>query len=247
VFDEPLEVLSLPPFSPAGSPLYLLMMLLGIGWGAVYWFRQSRKDSRVAVIYAVGLAGAFLGAKLAFLFAEGWQYSDHPQRWMIWLSGKSIMGALPGGWIGVEASKRLLGYTETTGDRFALLIPIPLILGRIGCLHAGCCQGIPLGSGHWPAVPVEIGFQVVALGGLIWLGRKPFLTGQHFHLYLIAYGLFRFVHEFLRATPKPFFGLSGYQIIALATAVAGFLAYQHRRKSLSGRPLSASHHSESAP
>lgn len=223
------------------------MMLLGIGWGAVYWFRQSRKDSRVAVIYAVGLAGAFLGAKLAFLFAEGWQYSTHPQRWLIWLSGKSVIGALPGGWIGVELAKRLLGYTEPTGDRFALLLPIPLMLGRIGCLHAGCCRGIQWGEGHWPSVPVEIGFQVIALGLLIRLGRKQILTGQHFHLYLIAYGLFRFIHEFLRSTPKPFIGLSGYQIIALATAIAGFIAFLHRRKSLSGSPPLTFHHSGSSP
>lgn len=227
------------------------MMLLGIGWGAVYWFKQSKQDSRVAIIYAIGLAGAFLGAKLAFLAAEGWLHFDDPNRWRIWLSGKSIMGALPGGWIGVELAKRLLGYTETTGDRFALLLPVPLILGRIGCLHAGCCQGIPLGGGHWPAVPVEIGFQVIALGLLLWLGRKRFLTGQHFHLYLIAYGLFRFAHEFLRSTPKPILGISGYQIIALATAAAGVIAWRHRRRSgsntLSGNPLSRSRHSESAP
>ena len=56
-------------------------------------------------------------------------------------------------------------------------------------------------------------------------GAEP---GQHFHLYLIAYGLFRFAHEFLCATPKPFAGLSRYQIIALGTAVAAAVAY-HRR------------------
>ena len=58
--------------------------------------------------------------------------------------------------------------------------------------------------------------------------RKHWQTGQHFHLYLIAYGLFRFAHEFLRATPKPFLGLSGYQIIGIATAVAAIVAYRKR-------------------
>ena len=115
------------------------MLLSGIAWGAVYWFRESKQDGRVALIYAAGLAGAFTGAKLAFLLAEGWLYFNDPNRWVIWLSGKSIMGALPGGWLGVEIAKKVLGYREITGDRFAMLLPVPLILGRLGCLSAGCC------------------------------------------------------------------------------------------------------------
>ncbi len=204
------------------------MLLLGIACGFVYWFREAKRDSRVLIIYAVGLASAFLGAKLAFLFAEGWLYFNDPNRWLIWLSGKSIIGALPGGWIGVEIAKKALGFTETTGDRFAVLLPLPLMLGRIGCLSAGCCGGIVCSFGRWPAVPAEIGFQVIALAALVVMRRKRWQAGQHFHLYLIAYGLFRSVHEFLRGTPKPFAGLSGYQIIGLLTALAALIAYRTR-------------------
>lgn len=216
----------LPPF--AGSPIYSLMLLCGVAWGAAYWFRESKKDGRLVLIYVAGLAGAFLGAKLAFLLAEGWQVWNTPQRWPALLSGKSVMGALPGGWAGVELAKKALGYRQVTGDRFALLLPPALIFGRIGCLNAGCCQGIECSFGRWPAVPVEIGFQLVALGGLWLLRVRRLQPGQHFHLYLIAYSLFRFCHEFLRATPKPFGGLSGYQLVALAVAVAGVVAYRVR-------------------
>lgn len=216
--------------TPTGSPIYAMMLLLGIAWGAVYWFRESKKDGRVALIYAAGLAGAFAGAKLAFLLSEGWLHFHDPNRWVIWLSGKSIMGALPGGWIGVEISKKVLGYGETTGDRFAMLLPVPLILGRLGCLSAGCCGGIECSFGRWPTVEVEIGFQVVAMIGLWVMRRKRWLTGQHFHVYLICYGLFRFIHEFMRATPKPFFGLSGYQLLGLMTAIAAAVAYRQRNR-----------------
>jgi phosphatidylglycerol:prolipoprotein diacylglycerol transferase len=218
------------PLTPTGSPIYALMLLVGIAWGAVYWFRESKKDVRVALIYAAGLAGAFAGAKIAFLLSEGWLHFHEPNRWMIWLSGKSIMGALPGGWLGVEIAKKVLGYREITGDQFAMLLPVPLILGRIGCLSAGCCGGIACSFGHWPSVPVEVGFQVVALI-FLWLMRKnQWLKGQHFHLYLIGYGIFRFAHEFLRATPKPFLGFSGYQLLGLATAFAAILAYRKRAR-----------------
>jgi len=215
---------------PMGSPLYSILLIIGILLGAVYWVRVSKNDSRLPIIYIGGLVAAFIGAKLAFLFSEGWLYLDHPQRIPILLSGKSIIGALPGGWIGVELMKKWMGYRATTGDRFATILPIPLILGRLGCLHAGCCGGITCSFGKWPSVPVEIGFQVLAMLSLWLMRKRSALTGQHFHIYLIAYGLFRFLHEFLRTTPKPFFGLSGYQIIALLLAVAASLAFMARRK-----------------
>jgi phosphatidylglycerol---prolipoprotein diacylglyceryl transferase len=213
-----------------GSPLYSTLLIVGILLGAVYWVRVSKNDSRLPLIYIGGLVAAFIGAKLAFLFAEGWMYFDHPNRIPILLSGKSIIGALPGGWIGVEIMKKIMGYNAITGDRFATILPVPLILGRLGCLHAGCCGGIMCSFGKWPSVPVEIGFQMIALLTLWLMRKRSFLTGQHFHLYLIAYGLFRFFHEFLRATPKPFLGLSGYQIIALLLAFAAGLAFAVRRK-----------------
>ena len=219
------------PF-PTGSPVYALMILVGITIGVVFWIKQGRDDPRIPLIYFGGLVGAFAGAKLAFLLAEGWLYLDDPNRWLLWLSGKSIMGALPGGWLGVELTKKALGYTAITGDKFALLIPIPLALGRLGCLHAGCCPGLMIRDFRWPAVPVELGFQLVALGVLLQLRRFRILPGQHFHLYLMAYGLFRFGHEFLRATPKVLLGLSGYQWIALATVAAAAVAFARRRCAL---------------
>lgn len=213
---------------PTGSPIYALMLLLGIAISVGYWLRVSKNDSRLPLIYFGGLAGAFVGAKISYLLAEGWLHTGDPQRWALWLSGKSVMGALPGGWIGVELAKKLMGYRKPTGDRFALILPIPLILGRLGCLHAGCCLGIVCPWGDWPAVPVEIGFQIVMLIALLVLNARRQLTGQHFHLFLIAYGLFRFGHEFMRATPKPMLGLSGYQWIALGTVLAAVVAWKKR-------------------
>ena len=214
-----------------GSPLYSILLIAGIVIGAVYWVGVSKNDSRLPLIYLGGLVGAFIGAKLAFLFAEGWMYLDHTQRIPILLSGKSIVGALPGGWAGVEIVKKSMGYKSITGDRFATIIPIPLILGRIGCLHAGCCTGIIFSFGKWPSVQMEIAFQALAMIALWIMRKRSILPGQHFHIYLIEYGFFRFLHEFLRATPKPFLGLSGYQIIALALAVAAILAFRTRKKS----------------
>lgn len=200
---------------------------------SIYWIRVSRSDYRLPIIFIVALASAFLGAKLAYLFSEGWLHAG-PDRWLHWLTGKSITGALLGGYVGVELCKKLLGYTRVTGDRFALIVPIGIIIGRIGCLSHGCCQGIaynfPGGFTHWPAVSTEITFNFLALVCLIWMRAKNIQPYQHFHLYLIAYGIFRFLHEFLRATPKLFFHLSGYQIISLIIVIVATIAWRHRNK-----------------
>ena len=207
-------------------------MLVAILLSAAYWIRVSRSDYRLPIIFMIALASAFLGAKLAYLAAEGWLHTGS-DRWMHWLTGKSITGALLGGYFGVEYGKRLLGYTRVTGDRFALIVPIGIIVGRFGCLSHGCCQGLYLDTMgmhfHWPAVPVEIGFNAAAVAVFLWMEKRNIQTYQHFHLYLMGYGLFRFLHEFLRATPKPFFLLSGYQIIALMMIATGYTAWKKRR------------------
>lgn len=216
-------------------------MLVGILVGAAFWYRRSQSDPRVAFVYVAAIGGAFLGAKVAYLASEGWLHVASDHRWLHWLAGKSVTGALLGGWIGVELCKKIVGYTKATGDHYALMVPIGLIIGRIGCLSHGCCPGVPCELGalslhdaadlaRWPAVPVEMGFNTVCLIGVLVLRRRQLLPGQHFHLYLIAYGLFRFGHEFLRATPKPMAGVSGYQLISIVLAVAGVIAFVLRAR-----------------
>jgi prolipoprotein diacylglyceryltransferase len=69
-----------------------------------------------------------------------------------------------------------------------------------------CCQSKPAwftlndedGVPRWPAAPVEIGFNALMATAFFILRRWQKLAGQHFHIYLMTYGAFRFVHEFLR-------------------------------------------------
>ena len=91
------------------STAYGWLMLLGIGVTLVFWARLARRDNRLLLIYIAGLAGAFLGAKIVYLAAEGWLFWNAPDRWVIWATGKSIVGALPGGYLAVEFAKKQLG------------------------------------------------------------------------------------------------------------------------------------------
>ena len=218
-------------------------MLAGIAVSAMFWSRLARRDDRLLIVYVAALIGAFLGAKLAYLLAEGWRDLGQPDVWLRLATGKSILGALPGGYAGVELAKRWVGYRGVTGDWFAIIAPVGIILGRIGCWLHGCCLGRAWepawftmrdasGLGRWPAVPAEIVFNLAMLACFFVLRQQRRLAGQHFHVYLIAYGLFRFAHEFLRATPRIGAGLSGYQIAALACVALGAWRFVARSRPL---------------
>jgi len=252
-------------FNSAHSTAYGWLMLAGIFVSIALWSRVAKRDSRLVLIYIAALAGAFLGAKLVYVAAEGWLHWHDENRWLILATGKSITGALLGGYAAVEIAKRMLGYRSATGDWFAIIAPVGIMLGRIGCVLHGCCLGRACGASwftvndahgvdRWPAAQAELVFNALALVVILLLrGRarhsvraardsgnvgahgvtRPtndsVFAGQLFHIYLIGYGLFRFVHEFWRETPQILGPLSGYQIAALALVILGTVGFVRRR------------------
>jgi prolipoprotein diacylglyceryltransferase len=88
------------------------------------------------------------------------------------------------------------------------------------------------GIQRWPAPAVEGLFQIIIFITILLLQRRGMLRDRLFFLYLITYGLFRFLHEFMRDTPRVFYGLSGYQFIALVMAALGFIMLRRRTKSM---------------
>ncbi|TAK93127.1 MAG: diacylglyceryl transferase [Verrucomicrobia bacterium] len=220
---------------------YGWLMLAGIFVSLALWSRVARRDSRLVLIYIAALAGAFLGAKLVYLAAEGWLHWHDEHRWLILATGKSITGALLGGYAAVEFAKHFLGYRSATGDWFAIIAPVGIMLGRVGCVLHGCCLGRACetswftmndsaGVARWPAALVELLFNALMLGVILLLRQRKIFPGQHFHLYLIAYGLFRFAHEFLRDTPQILGPISGYQIAALAIVALGAGGFVRRQR-----------------
>lgn len=224
-------------------------MLAGIGLSLLFWSRLARRDRTLFHLYMAALLGGIIGAKVLYLLAEGWRDWPLPDRWLRLASGKTVLGALMGGWLAVEGVKKLSGIRQTTGDWFALVVPLGCALGRIGCILQGCCAGAicppgtpfaladPAGNPRWPAAPLELVFQLFFLTIALTLQRFHAFSGQRFHLYLISYGLFRFLHEFHRDTPAPHwtpFHLTVYQIAALALAAAAAIAWRRRAMHMRG-------------
>ncbi|EEF62414.1 prolipoprotein diacylglyceryl transferase [Pedosphaera parvula] len=222
------------------SSPYGWLMLAGIIVSICFWSRLAKRDDRLLLIYVSALVGAFLGAKIVYVLAEGWLHFGAPDMWLQLATGKTILGALLGGYLSVEIAKKLVGYHSATGDWFAFIAPIGIILGRIGCFFHGCCTGVACkaswctlkdahGVDRWPSVPMEILFNFAAIVTFFLLRRRQKLNGQHFHIYLMAYGIFRFMHEFVREEPHILGPMSGYQIAALAVFALGMMGFIRRQ------------------
>jgi phosphatidylglycerol:prolipoprotein diacylglycerol transferase len=223
---------------------YAGMVLLGIAL-----FLAFRPTSHYAAperrayirLQMLTLLGALLGAKFVVLMGDsGWPVVPFHDWTDLLVSGRSIVGALLFGFLVAEGLKPLLGYRLPPNDRFAIVLPFSVATGRLGCWMSGCCLGIPMqgpfalvgvdGISRFPAPLVELAFHLLCGVSFIMLWKKKRMAGRLFALYLVAYGVFRFLTEFLRVTPKVFDGLSAYQWFSMMIVLAGAAALYLRRE-----------------
>lgn len=198
-----------------------------VGLAALPWWKRF-------ALGAAAFVGGSLGAKLPFALgaAGGWWNAE------AWFSdGKTLVAGLLFAYLAVEITKRILEIRGKTGDTFALPLALAMVVGRLGCLFNGCCYGTPTSlpwgvrfsqPNGYSAVchPTQLyeslfhlGMAVVLLE-LLWRRR---LRGHHLQLYLIAYGVYRFLTEFIRPELRDWLGLTFYQwgALVLIAAMAG--------------------------
>ena len=188
-------------------------------------------------IGVAAIVGAALGAKLGYWLEDPHNaFAGFPD-WRHLLEGKTIVGALLGGLVGVEWVKRAIGARGSSGDAFALPLIVGIAIGRIGCFLAGLDDhtygnptnlpwAIDFGDGipRHPTQLYEIAFLMVL--AIVIQGRRNVLAqpGDRFRMFLIAYLAFRFLIDFIKPMPLVYLGtLSGIQLLCLAG-----LLYYHR-------------------
>ncbi|MCA9606273.1 MAG: prolipoprotein diacylglyceryl transferase [Myxococcales bacterium] len=172
------------------------------------------------------VVGGTLGAKLPYVLMD----PDGAVTGTAWLSdGRTITWGLTFGYLGVELAKLLASVKGKTGDGFAVPVAVSIAIGRLGCFWAGCCYGAPTdlpwgidfgdGIARHPNQLYELAFHLGAAAALVWIGRHGWLRMQRIKVYLIAYMLFRVVSETWRPEPRVAWGLTFYQLSAIAFAL----------------------------
>lgn len=202
------------------------------------WQRRRQGDPlpvefRTAVT-AAAFAGAALGSKLLALLIEPAKWLAHWNDPAFYLSGKTIVGGLIGGWLAVELVKRLLGIVVATGDLFALPICVGGAIGRIGCFLAGLPDGthgnptaLPWGYDFGDAIPrhptqlYESAFFLILAGALVLTRTRAWASGTRFRIVMISYLSLRLLLDFIKPIPALWLGMSAIQW-ACATCLIGF-------------------------
>ncbi len=237
---------------------YGLMYLFGF---ATFWIlgriRARREDvvvrpEEVGDLLFYGMIGVIVGGRLGYVlfYATGSLLQDPLMVFRIWEGGMSfhggLIGALAGGWL--YQRRRGWGFLRTM-DFVAPLIPPGLFFGRIGNFINGELWGKPTdlpwamvfpGAGPQPRHPSQLYealLEGVVLFAILWLfSSRPRPVGAVSGLFLLCYGLFRFLIEFVRQ-PDPQLGYLAFgwvtmgQILSLPMmlAGAGLLAWAYRR------------------
>jgi phosphatidylglycerol:prolipoprotein diacylglycerol transferase len=181
-------------------------------------------------IGVAAIVGAALGAKLGYWIEDPLTaFADFPD-WRHLLEGKTIVGALLGGLIGVEWVKRAIGAQGSSGDAFALPLIAGIAIGRIGCFLAGLADhtygnpttlpwAVDFGDGipRHPTQLYEIAFLATLACLLLKRRQAPARTGDQFRAFMIAYLAFRLLVDFIKPMPYVYLGIfSGIQLLCLA-------------------------------
>ncbi|MDR1217251.1 MAG: prolipoprotein diacylglyceryl transferase [Oscillospiraceae bacterium] len=170
--------------------------------------------------------------------------------------GSVFYGGLAGGMAAGALYLKLTrhGFTEYS-DIAAPSIPLFHAFGRLGCFLGGCCYGAESSVGfisrraliesangvrRLPVQLIESAFLLLLCAVLTLLYRRDAVRGRLLYIYLVSYGVFRFVIEFWRGDEYRgiYLGLSTSQWISvfiLAVCAAALSGVPCRLRSRSSR------------
>jgi phosphatidylglycerol:prolipoprotein diacylglycerol transferase len=193
-----------------------------LGYACAYLaYKRSRQPLRNPLneqqswtLLAAAALGALLGSHLLGVLEQVPGGHLSVQGLFLPFGGKTIVGGLLGGWMGVEIAKKLQGIRERTGDVFAVPLCIGIAVGRVGCFLAGLDDdtygiqthmpwGIDFGDGisRHPTQLYEILFLLLLASLLRWMAHHPYREGFRFRVFLAAYLTWRLFIDFLKPQP----------------------------------------------
>jgi phosphatidylglycerol:prolipoprotein diacylglycerol transferase len=196
--------------------------LLGLQFALMRARTRSLEPQRVMDLGIWIIISALAGAKLLLFAVNFKQFSGNPRELLALARSGGVFygGLIAGVAVALWYMRRHRMPLWTTTDVFAPGIALGHIVGRLGCLMAGCCfgrpaavpwaitfrdpaaaanVGTPLGVPLHPTQLYEAGAEALILLVLLALERRgrPF-PGRTFWTYMLLYGASRFFIEFYR-------------------------------------------------
>ena len=229
--------------------------LFGLQLARVRAKQRGLDANRVLDLGIYIIISALVGAKLLLLITDFKSLTADPRELLtLARSGGVFYGGLIVAVIVALWYIRRVGLPLwTTCDVFAPGIALGHVVGRFGCLFAGCCYGkpttrpwgitftdpfaaanvgTPLGVALHPTQLYEAGAELLILIILLATERKgrPF-PGRTFWLYMLLYAISRFIIEFYRGDDRGTVGMfstSQFISIVLAPLAIVMLVYLSR-------------------
>src|SRR6266851_1432536 len=229
--------------------------LLGLKLAMARATKRGLDANRVLDLGIYIIISALIGAKLLLLVTDYRTFASDPRELLtLARSGGVFYGGLILAVIVALWYIRRVGLPLwTTCDVFAPGIALGHVIGRFGCLFAGCCYGkeahvpwaitftdpfaasnvgTPLGVPLHPTQLYEAGAELLILIVLLLTERKgkPF-PGRTFWLYMLLYAVSRFIIEFYRGDERGTVGMfstSQFISIVLAPLAIVMLVYLSR-------------------
>lgn len=209
---------------------HALILLLGCGTlFNVYWLHRCRERLHlrwlsVLLLSVLHTVLGVLSVKVFALFETG----D--------FSNMSLFGGvffMPLFYWGV--AKLAKQKTADVFDVFTICLVFTLMCARLNCMISGCCLGahIPIeGLTHlrFPTRELELLFYVILLSRLWRKVLSGSARGMIYPIYMIAYGIFRFVTETLRFSDRTNSILHVSHLWALLSLGIGISIYGELRK-----------------
>ena len=225
-------------------PTFGLMMMLGMlaAFALIYANRKripyTEDDLVTMALYAI--IGGFIGSKLLYWIVEFDRILADPHFLLETLTagfvfyGALILGSLSVWFFTRRKKQCFFAYADLVMPAFILAQGF----GRIGCFCAGCCYGAPTASALGvvypagsaapagiPLLPTQLfesAFCFLFAAVLTVLLRKQKRYGLTTGVYLVGYGVWRFVIEFFRSDDRGAVGaLSTSQFIGIFIILAG--------------------------
>jgi phosphatidylglycerol:prolipoprotein diacylglycerol transferase len=252
-------------FEVGNWPVYSYGVLLALAYLAglqlaVMRARRAGLDSaRIMDLGIYLIIAALVGAKLMLVVVDFSYFRDHPREL---LSLVRVGGVFYGGLIfallaGLWLVRRYKLPVWSAADMYAPGVALGHVIGRLGCLLAGCCYGrptdmpwgvtftspvaaasagTPLGIPLHPTQLYDAGAELLILIFLLVFERRgrPY-PGRTWWLYMLLYAIARFIVEIFRADDRGVIaGFSTSQFVSLVIAPIAIVMLLRLKRA--GRP-----------